>query len=354
MNYNPYAAPQAAPPPPGGFGPSAGGPQAWDVGEVLSTAFEAFKNNWAVLVGSFFVFGALLLPLGGLPYVLTYTHTLDKGLASGLVSISCSFANLLVQSFLRVGMVRIFLAVARGQRAEIGDLFSGASHFLPMFVVVFITALIEVVGCCSFGFIPVYMGLCFAEYFVVDQNMGPIDALSAAWRCAEGQRGQVFVYALVALLVYLAGAAFCGVGMLATAPIALLGFTIIYLRLTGRGNAPAAGGPGFGGPGGPGYGPQGGGPGYGPPGGGPGGPGFGSGGPFGGPGGGPGFGGPGGGPAGGGGYGPPGGGGGGGYGPAGGGGGGGYGGPPGGGGGGYGGPPGGFGGGPGGGRPPGY
>ena len=83
MNYNPYAAPQAAPPPPGGFGPSAGGPQAWDVGEVLSTAFEAFKNNWAVLVGSFFVFGALLLPLGGLPYVLTYTHTLDKGLASG-------------------------------------------------------------------------------------------------------------------------------------------------------------------------------------------------------------------------------------------------------------------------------
>jgi len=289
MNYNPYAAPQAAPlPPPGGAGPGGAGPQPWDVGDVLNASFEGFKNNAGVLIGSFLVFLLLQVPLGGFPYVLTYTHTLDKGLLSGVVSLACSFGNIMVQSFLRVGLARICLTVARGQQPSIADLFGGANHFVSMFVVVFVTAVITVLGCCIFGLIPIYMGLCFAEYFVVDQDMGPLDALGAAWRCAEGQRGQVLVYAIVAFLVYSAGIALCGVGVLATAPIAMLGFAIIYLRLTGRGAAPS-----------------------GPLQGGPAGPGFGSGGPFGGPGGGPGFGGPGGGygaPGGGGGYGPPGGG----------------------------------------------
>ncbi|HEY2513818.1 MAG TPA: hypothetical protein VGI39_23280, partial [Polyangiaceae bacterium] len=49
MNYNPYAAPQAPPPPVAG--PMQGGAQQpWEIGEVLGSAWEIFKRNWAVLV----------------------------------------------------------------------------------------------------------------------------------------------------------------------------------------------------------------------------------------------------------------------------------------------------------------
>ena len=54
MNYNPYAAPQASPPQSPGA-PRAGAPQPWEVGEVLSQAWNTFKANWAVLVFSFLV-----------------------------------------------------------------------------------------------------------------------------------------------------------------------------------------------------------------------------------------------------------------------------------------------------------
>jgi hypothetical protein len=313
MNYNPYAAPQAAPPQLGQGGPT-GMPQAWDAGEVLSAAFETFKNNAGLLIGVVFVFFCFLMPLGLLPSILTFSHSLEPGVTSYVIQFGCSLGNFVIDSFFTVGLMRIFLAVARGQQVAFGELFSGASHFVPMLAVIFLTRVIEILGCCSIGLLPIYMGLCFAGYFVVDQNLGPIEAFNAAWRATEGQRGNVLIYALLALVVYLAGALFCGIGALATGPIAMLGFTIIYLRITGGG----AGGGGVA-PAGPGYGP--------PPGGpfgGPGGPGFGG---PGGPGG-PGFGGPGGGyggpsgggygpPAGGGGYGPPGGGGG--YGPPGGG-----------------------------------
>jgi len=55
MNYNPYAPPQAAPPPAGGAMVYAGAQQPWEIGEVLSAAFEAFKPNWVVLVFSYIV-----------------------------------------------------------------------------------------------------------------------------------------------------------------------------------------------------------------------------------------------------------------------------------------------------------
>jgi hypothetical protein len=283
MNYNPYAAPQAGPaatPGPAGY---LGSPQPWDAGEVLGAAFEAFKNNAGLLIGATVLFVLCLMPLSILPSVLTFSHAIDPASAPYfIVAFGCQAGTILIDAFVSVGLIRILLAVARGQQASVGDVFSGASHFIPMFVVIFLTRVIEIVGCCSVGLIPVYMGLCFASYFVVDQNLGPIEAFSAAWRSTEGQRGDVLVYSLLALLVYMAGAVLCGVGMLATAPIAMLGFAIIYLRITGGGGAPRPGGfappappTGFGPPpgGGPGYGPPGGGPGYGGPG--YGGPGYG-------------------------------------------------------------------------------
>jgi hypothetical protein len=334
MNYNPYAAPQAAPAP-GGPTQYGSGPQPWEIGEVLSAAFEVYKTNWPVILGSLFVFAIALLPLGGFPAFLTLSRILEPGLLSSLISFGCSAANLVVQAFLLTGILRIFLAAARGQSPTIAMLFSGGSEFPAMLGVVIVTSIITVLGCFIFGLIIVYMGLNFAQYYVADQGMGMSAALQSAWKSTEGERGKVLLYSLVALALVFAGLAFCVVGVFVTAPIASLGYTIIYLRTSGRGGAPVA-------TGGPGYGPPGGGYGGPPPGGGYGGPPAGGG--YGGP-------------PGGGGYGPPGGGG---YGgPPGGG----YGGPPGGGGGyggpqggGYGGPPAGGGGygGPGGGRPPGY
>jgi hypothetical protein len=328
VNYNPYAPPQAAvqpytPPPPG-----VGQPQPWEIGEVVSQAFEAFKANWVVLVFSMLIVGVLVMilivPLG----VLVATGVIEVNSVEywGVYSASV-FLILTLDAFLYVGLYRIALVAARGQRPEFGLLFSGGDRFLAMLGTLWLSFLIV-----AFGYallvvpgIILGLGLSMSLMFVVDQNLGPVDALKASWGAMQGHKLHLLLFGLVAFAMVVAGELACGVGLLAVIPILWVAHAIIYLRLTGRG-APAR--PAYGMPAGyPGqaYPPQG----YGPPVGGgyaPQGPQGGYGGPqggFGGPQGGGGYGGPQGGgqggppPGGGGGYGPPGGGG---YGPPGGGG----------------------------------
>jgi hypothetical protein len=281
MNYNPYAAPQAAPPPPPGPGAYTGAQQPWDVGEVLSLSFEGFKANWPVFVGACLVYGILILPFSLLPTVLTLMHTVGPGPERHLVTLGCTAANSLIQAFLLTGMLRIFLAAARGQQPEFGLIFSGGDRYLDMLGFVLLKLVITIAGCICVGVVLIYMGLCFADYYIVDQNLGPAEALKEAWRATDGQHVEVLVYSLLGFVLLMLGACVCGFGMLVAAPIVMLGYTIIYLRITGRGAPPPLqpGGPGYGPPaGGPGYGPPGGGGGYGPPGGyGPGGGGYGGG-----------------------------------------------------------------------------
>jgi uncharacterized membrane protein len=74
---------------------------------------------------------------------------------------------------------------------------------------------------------------------VVDQNMGPIEAMKASWGATTGQKLPIILWGLVAFLVMMAGGLACGLGMLVAMPIVYLAHTTIYLRLSGRG-APAA------------------------------------------------------------------------------------------------------------------
>ena len=334
MNYNPYAPPQAAPPNVSPPQPGQGPPQPWEIGEVVNSAFEAFKANWVVLVFGPLVVGFIVMVPAMVPGLLLIAGALEMGSAPYWAVYSVSMlVTYLLEAFFYVGLYRLSLAAARGERPDFGMIFTGADRFLPMFGTAVLFFLITGFGSVLLivpGVI-LWLGLFPSLFFVVDQNMGPIDALKASWSATEGHKAHIFLFGLLSVAMMFGGLMACGVGMLAVVAILSVAMAIIYLRISGRGGPAPAFGMQLGYPGQPyaqgygpppgGYGPQGGG--YGsPPQGGYGGPQGGYGGPqggYGGPqGGGGGQGGP---PPGG--YGPPGGynpGGGGGYGPPGGGG----------------------------------
>jgi len=376
VNYNPYAAPQAGPPPMMGApmgGPPQGGAQPWDIGEILSLAWEGFKRCWGVLIGAIFVDALLAGIPGQISGGLVGAGVVDAGSAPAIIlQTVLTLVGLAVGAFLATGLIRIFTTVARGGQPNFGDLFSGGSRMFSILGAQFLMGIAILLGLILLvvpGII-LAIGLSFSSYFVADAGMGPIDALKASWAATTGSKGKLFLFGIVGFFIVLLGMLACCIGVFASAAVYSLAQAMIYVRLSGRGTTVGGFDP-SGGMGG-GYPPQGG---YGaPPGGGYGGPpaggGYGGGAPpaggggYGGPPAGGGYGGPpagggyGGPPAGGGGYGGPQGGGGGmpgggggGYGPPGGGGG--YG-PPGGGGGGGGMPPAGGGGGGGYGGPPGY
>jgi len=296
MNYNPYAAPQA--PGPQQPAPGQGGmPQPWELNEVLSQAWAAVKANWAVLIAAFVIATIAAAGPGQVPRLMTATGALEaNSIAFFGVSGGTTIVGIVVGAFFRVGLVRINLAAARGQKPNFADLFSGGPLFLRMVGLQLLLMVAYLVGCAAFvvGMVFVALALCLADYYAVDANMGVIDAMKASYEATKGNRGNIFVFGLVVFGISLVGMLACCVGVLVAGAVASVAMAIIYTRLSGRGGAaappqpmapqgypPAGGGyppqGGAGGgyppPGGGGYGPPPGGGGYGPPpGGGQGGP----------------------------------------------------------------------------------
>ncbi len=237
--YNPYAAPQAMPPmPPGAPQAGGGAPQPWDIGEVFGLAWEGFKRCWGVLVGSYFLTAIIAGIPGQAPAVLVATQAVDQGSSEYWAVYSvCTFIGLIIQSFFQPGLIRIWLAVARGQQPEFGALFGGGSKFLPTFAVLMLTIFAILIGY-VFLIVPgviLGLGLMFSQFFVVDADLGPIDAMKASWEATNGHKGKLFLFSLLGGIIVCLGLLACCIGIYATLPIFWIAMAIVYIRLSGRG-----------------------------------------------------------------------------------------------------------------------
>ncbi len=228
-----------------------GAPQPWTVGEVLSTALERFKQSWVVLVFGyllvFVVTEVVNVPLSIVGRVLVGSRG-DPVLQALGGFLALPF-TLLVSSFFQVGLMRIWLNVARGQLADFGVLFSGGDRLFPFFFTLVLQVLAVITG--SFFFlvpgILLALAWCLAGFYVVDAKMGPIDALTASWNATKGQKGALFVLGLACFGISMLGAAACLVGLFVTTPICYVAFALAFTSISGRG-APAqtgAGHPGY-------------------------------------------------------------------------------------------------------------
>ena len=233
MNYNPYA-PPTPPGPPQPPGSNVDAPTRWTASNALSDALEAFKKNAGPLMGASFIYLLLRAPFGGAPLMLRFAHLTNTpvGTPIRLAALAGAF---FVDAFFSIGLVRMSLAAVRGETVVFGDIFGGASRFPDMLLSLFLATGIMLATCCTLGVIPMFLGLCFAPFYIVDQNLGPIAAYEEAWRATKGRRGEVLVYSVFAFLLCLAGLLACGIGFVAGMPAAILGFASIYVSMTGRG-----------------------------------------------------------------------------------------------------------------------
>ncbi len=296
MYQNPYAAPQP-PDPYRTSTPVRGEPQPWDPSDALRVAWELFKGNWGPLVGAVVIMTFLGALPGQVPNVLAQTGAIDAQQMI-FVSIPFSIVGWLVQEFFAAGLTRTVLDAGRTGTVQFSQLFSagGNGRFLSFLALAFLKSFAIALGFVLF-IVPgaiLALGLSLSSYYVIDQGLGPIEAMKASWEATTGHKGQILVYFLLGILVALGGMIACCVGILPAAAIIELGYMVIYTRLSGTAAGPTAfgasptgpwgpppgpggfggpppGGPGgFGGPppGGGGYGPPPGGGGFGPPGGG--------------------------------------------------------------------------------------
>ncbi len=237
---NPYAASKFADLPPT---PEIGSGLPWNPTEIFGIAWDRFKEHWIVL------FLAILLTgiLGKFPewiarFVQLYGGLDPSSLEWDAVELGGTLLGWFIDVFFSVGLVRLFLQAARGQQLpEFGVLFRGFDRFLPMLAVTTITQLSIATGLVLLIVPGVFLACAFyiADYLVVDQQLGPINALRTSWQLTKGHRMNLVVIGVFGLVASLLGLLACLLGIAAAHAVLGVCAALIYLRLIGE-HAPGA------------------------------------------------------------------------------------------------------------------
>jgi uncharacterized membrane protein len=156
-------------------------------------------------------------------------------LSIGMLSVSWAI-NLVVSSFIVAGIMSFALKVAKGVPYTFADLFGGAPIFVSVLVANLISGLAISIGL-VFLIVPgviLMIGLSMTLPLIVDRGLGPIDALTESWRLTDGNRGNIFIFGLIAFGLAVAGACACGIGIFLVIPLLYIAHMYIYLKLTNQ------------------------------------------------------------------------------------------------------------------------
>ncbi len=241
-DVNPYAPPEAdaRAPKRGPRAVFAGKPRPWTTSEVLELAWQRVRTQKSVLVRATFC-------VLGLPQLVAYAprmffgfdvHAIprESALTYSIAHFGAQLVSFFLTCYLTAGANKMWLDVARGKDARFGDLFGGFARTPSTMGSVLLMTIAIGVGllCLVVPGIVAIGGLGFAQYFVVDAEMGPMRSLSASWEVTKGHRLALVGFWFASIFVMGLGAMACGVGILLAYPIAYVAAAIVYLRISGR------------------------------------------------------------------------------------------------------------------------
>src|SRR6185369_12405505 len=102
-------------------------------------------------------------------------------------------AGLVVQAVFAPGLIAMSLAAARGEPVRLAALGAGAKRAAPMLATILVTTLLTLLSG-ALLVVPaavVVSGLTFAQFFVVDQGLGPLAGVRASLRATDGHKFKV-------------------------------------------------------------------------------------------------------------------------------------------------------------------
>lgn len=177
-----------------------------NVGACLSRAWGIFKNNFV-------------------------THLVSSLLVGVVGSIS---GGLLIGPMV-VGYMRMIAKEAKGEKAQIGDVFRGFDDFVPAFVAGLISLLVLSVAF-ALCFVPGLLIMALpsvALYLVAQGERDGVAAFNRAWKTVTKNLGSAFVCSLLLGIVGGLGVLACWVGVFVTGALSMIGSYFMAEQLLG-------------------------------------------------------------------------------------------------------------------------
>ena len=194
--------------------------------EAISYGWKTTKNHFrffVLLVFSLFAFNVL-------PGMLRKGLTPDE---NSLIAFLISIASWILQLIVGLGLIKIALEIHDHKKTRYSDLFSQSHMVINYFLASFLYGLIVVAGLILLIVPGIIWGIKFQyfSYFIVDKELGPIEALKASSKITKGSIWNIFLLRILLGLINIGGALLLGVGLLATIPTAMMAEVHVFRKL---------------------------------------------------------------------------------------------------------------------------
>jgi hypothetical protein len=245
---NPYRPPQAEPP---NFdGPGAGqgsveqalaGNYDFEIGEVMSEAWELTKGFKATFWGGAFIVYTLVILLVVAGGFVTKAFFGEK--PHFLISMASNAVATLLTAPLTLGLIMLAVKRAAGANPTFEVVFGYLNKAVPAIVVGFLVLSLTYLGIALLILPGLYLSIAYgmANPLLADRNLPPWEAMEVSRKALTHKWFRIFgLYFCVGMLVMLS-ALFFGIGLIWTAPWSMLVIGVLYRRIFGTTEpAPAA------------------------------------------------------------------------------------------------------------------
>ncbi len=258
----PPGPPGPPPPPAGGYGapppPAASGD--WDLGATVSYGWAKFQQNLAqiIIAALAMVIGIVVIAVVGFVIIgaVTSAGTIDCGydsfgnyecdtedgtpfIITMILFLLVYFLIFLFGQIIGAGLIRGALGITEGRPFQAAEVFK-FDRIGPVIVTSLIVGAATFVGLilCYLPGLVIMFATSYSLYFVIDKNLAPVEAIKASVDLVKNNLGPTLIWYIVGGLIASAGAIVCGIGMLVTLPIMLIGTAFTYKKLTGQPVAP--------------------------------------------------------------------------------------------------------------------
>lgn len=208
-----------------------------DVGSIMNYSVAVWKENLGLLIGASIVIALISGTFGGMGnFMGTFAHRAGLRAVAVFLPILFTGCQMLVNTFLSVGLTQMILKMARRQRTEFADLFGGGEMFVPALGINILFGLATAVGF-ALCFVPgVIVALLWwpAPLLVIDKKAPVMESFAMARTITANNIGTVIVLWLIGFGVVLLGLAACCVGVIFAGPLVAVMHGVAYLMMSGQ------------------------------------------------------------------------------------------------------------------------
>jgi len=192
-------------------------------------------------------------------YLNNGSHTSDTSTA--LLFAFCAIAVSILSVLVHIGFIKLGLRLIDGEKPKIKELLSYTNYFwrfigggilcgiiLGAIAIVgfgLIFALVKIAGinlavglilAAIFIIIALIVGirLCFVLFLIVDENMGPVQAIKGSWQNTRHLTTELFLFFLTSAGINILGAICLGVGLFVTVPLTFISLLLIYRQVVDK------------------------------------------------------------------------------------------------------------------------